>query len=342
MINIISLRQSNHRSPGPNKVLVNATKGLDIIHYPYVINRHWNATKRLWIQWGRDPLHIVSKTRARVIIGPNVGNLPGDISHNSLTNAKYLLAGPWVVKLWLQEGFNQCPIVQWPVGIDTDYFHPAQSDSNSTMVMVYHKRRSMLELFHIQNTLSDMGIKFFTVPYGAYNEEEFRDLLRRVSFVIWHGCSETQGIALQEAMACGVPILVCDATSFSDSRHPRLPYPERLDNFEVTSAPYFSDSCGMKITNLSDLRNSVIQMRDNLKKYQPRSYILANLRLDQQAIALVNLWEDCGLSMKAGLSEKLFSNRRYRPPLSVLLSHKFQNLSRRIKGDSGRKQLYQG
>ncbi len=325
MLNIISIIGNRSLSPGPTKVLLNSMKGLDLIGYPYLVNAHWDATERLWIQTGRDALSILGRTGARVVIGPNTAVIPSDLANRRLEGSLYLLAGPWIVELWKREGFDRCPVVQWPVGIDTEEFRPP-SGGRGDSVMVYHKRRSLEELATIEETLSEIGVRHFTVPYGMYGEEEFRELMARARMVVWHGCSETQGIAMQEAMASGLPLLVCDATSFARSRHPRLPYPERLDGFPVTSAPYFSPACGMKIEDLDDFRPAMEEMLDRLERFSPRAYVLENLDLAGQAEKLVHLWDHWGMSVEEGRRERRLTRRSYRTPLDVWLLRRLRNL----------------
>jgi hypothetical protein len=51
---------------------------------------------------------------------------------------------------------------------------------------------------------------FAEIRYGFYREEEFWDLLGRSRTMIFLCASETQGIAYQQVLSCGVPILAWD------------------------------------------------------------------------------------------------------------------------------------
>ena len=326
LINIISLRQNKHQSPGPNKVFTNTTKGLNLIKYPFVVNKHLNSTKRVWLQWGREPLEVLHKAKSKVVVGPNVGFIPSDLAKYNLRSTLYAVAGPWVKKLWLELGFSQCPIKVWPVGIDTEVFYPSKHNdtidlAKNPRVMVYHKRRSLSELHEIHNLLNTLKINHFTVPYGAYTEKEYLDALHSSSIIIWHGCSETQGIAFQEAMSCNIPIIVCDATSFSQSKHPRLPYSTKLDQFHVTSAPYFSEICGIKINSIGQLKEAILRMLDTITDFNPRTFVQQNLSLTHQAHKLVSLWEYWDLTIDSGLTEQMNSNKPYTTP-HIIYWHK--------------------
>lgn len=142
-------------------------------------------------------------------------------------------------------GFKYPPIKVWATGIDTEEFFP----SNNTIkeyVLVYHKMRSKKEFNQIIKILQNLKIKYYIIEYRKYKESDYKDVLKKSKFVIWHGRHESQGIALQEAMACDVPILVCDVTSVFQEVN-GYNWPENLREFEVTSAPYFDDRCGKKL-----------------------------------------------------------------------------------------------
>jgi hypothetical protein len=83
----------------------------------------------------------------------------------------------------------------------------------------------------------------------------------------------------------------------------------------VTAAPYFDDSCGIKITSLGDFRKAVGHMMDRLNQFAPREYVLKNLSLEAQARAFVGLWQHWGLNLADGLSESATGERKWRAPL---------------------------
>ena len=97
MLNIISPLTLSKIITGPMKVLSNTIKGLDLIEYPYVINKCLNSTKRVWIQNGRVALPFLYKTKAKVVIGPNTAVLPSDLSAYSYTQALYLHPRPALI-----------------------------------------------------------------------------------------------------------------------------------------------------------------------------------------------------------------------------------------------------
>lgn len=317
MINIISTCANSDRITGPQKVFSNLIKGLDNIGYPYVINRDLNATKRLWIHDDIIALRYMHRSKACKVVGPNLYVMPSDIQAGIRFNgATYLHPSPWAVRVWQCAGFESCPLAAWPVGIDTDEFKPSSLSVARSQILVYHKERDPEELKFILNTLQDMKMQYSCVTYGYYNEPEYQELLAKASFIIWHGTHDSQGIALQEAMACDVPILVCDVSSLSQAYGSGYQFDSSFFDIQVTSAPYFDEMCGVKITDLSRLKESIEFIFDKLEHFAPRQYILENLSLEAQAETFVRIWERWGLSFDSGKSESINSSKAWQFPLA--------------------------
>ena len=316
MINIISTQATKKITDGSQKVFANLVKGLDKIGYPYVINRALNATNRLWIHDDVTALRYMHRSKAYKVLGPNLFVMPKDIPREiDLNGVQYLQPCEWVRRMWEHVGFDACAIRIWPVGIDTDIFRPSDIKPSDKRIMVYHKRRDTRDLQTILDALYKLGLPYRLVLCGQYDEEEYLDLLAETSFQIHLGCSESQGIAMLEAMACDIPILVCDVMRISQAKT-GYNFDTSLDRLPVTSAPYFDDTCGVKITDLSEVKNAIELMLDNLNGFSPRNYILRNLSLERQAQAFVSLWEHWGLTFEQGLTEIVRKNRAWSIPLS--------------------------
>jgi len=329
MINIISKQANKSGTPGPRKVFLNLVKGLEKIGYPFVVNKDLNATKRLYIHDDIEALYYLSKTKSKCVVGPNLYVLPNEINQSiQLERTLYLHPCNWAKKLWEFVGFKTCPLRAWPVGIDTDAFVPKKPKSTNGKIMVYHKEREPKELRIILDCLDSMNLKYNLIKYGQYQESDYKKILQNTSFIIWHGRHESQGIALQEALSCDVPILVCDVKRLSQQYGRN--WNKELDAVQVTSAPYFDETCGKKITELSGLRNSVEYMFDNLSGFRPREYILKNLSLEKQAKELVHLWGYWGLSYGQGLKESANNMREWKIPLSDRLLKNVHNAPGRV------------
>ncbi len=289
-----------HHISGPTKVVANLIKGLDKIGCDYVLNSSRPRQPYVFIPNGRANILKVLQTRTsqKIAIGPNLfifpQEIPGYLKWLVTKSDLYIQPSLWAANVWQLLGFNFLPIETWPVGIDTEIFSPATKKTNRK-VLLYHKERSKQELAEIEKVLSEMNLDYQTIFYGQYREADYLRLLKQASFILWHGQHESQGIALQEALSSNIPALVCDATSFYQMENfPYYPFAEILKKIEVTSAPYFDNRCGMKITDIAALPAALEQMMDVLGDLSPREYVLENLDLERQAQRLLNLMEVSG------------------------------------------------
>jgi hypothetical protein len=325
MINIISTRASQTQISGPYKVFTNLVKGLDKIGYPYVVNRKVNASQRLWIHDDPIALRYINSNDIYKVVGPNLCDTPNRLPKFNHARTMIILPSKWYVDLWRELGFTYNPLISWPVGIDTDEYFPSAKAKRDKKVLVYHKRRKLAELNQIIDVLFELHLPFRLIYYGGYTEEDYKELLRETSFIIWHDGSETQGIAMQEAMACDIPILVCDITKLSDSIDGN--FPENGMDFPATACPYFDQTCGLRINDLSQLKESLQFMLDCMNNFNPRNFIIDNLSLEGQATSFIRLWEYWGLSTEAGFNEMPKTIKDYRPPVA----HKINTMRSKLK-----------
>lgn len=316
MINIISSFGDRPSERGPGKVFANLIKGLEKIGYPYVVNMNLDATKRLWIHDSVSALYGMQRSSACKVAGPNLFLLPTHIPRGiSLKGSLYLQPSDWAKRVWEAAGFTACPIRIWPVGIDAELFRPSTHKPTNRRVLIYHKQRDAIELQQLTERLDDLQVAHTLIMYGKYTEEEYRQALGSASFVLWHGCHESQGVALQEALASDVPVLVWDVTRLSQSSG-GYRFPEAYDSVQVSSAPYFDDSCGVKIHDLRNLPEALDKMQDPGARFAPRDFVTQHLSLEGQARAFVGLWEEWGLSFEAGLREVSSSRSKWRAPIA--------------------------
>lgn len=317
---------------GPGKVFDNLVKGLRLIGYPYVVNKRFDATERLWIHDDTTALRQVRPGAAHVVVGPNLYVMPAEMpSGLRLEDALYLHPCAWTKELWEHAGFRACPIECWPVGVDTDEFRPSHPRDRDLDVLVYHKQRDAAELEEILGTLRRSRLTHSVVVYGQYREEDYKRALSRASFVVWHGRHESQGLAFEEAMASGVPILLCDVTRLSDARE-EYSFAEAFRDWPATAAPYFDETCGVRITDVRDLAGAIREMRQNLHTYAPRDYVEQNLSLAGQATAFIHLWDRWRLTLEEGRHEPLLSDSPYRDPLLTRLRSYAGALRSRARG----------
>lgn len=338
MINIISKSVLSSYTSGPQKVVKNLIKGLDLINYPYIINGDLNSCKRLWIH---DDIKALEKIRnlsqdIKVIVGPNLFVLPRQIPEKiNLENVVYLHPSFWAQSFWSDFGFDKCTLDSWPTGIDTHIYKP--SDKEKEIVLIYFKQREKKELEKVENILKQKNIKYKTIIYGSYKQSDYLKLLEKSKYIIWIGRQESQGIALEEALAMNIPILVWDVKNIGHwhaSKKEMSIFNKQENEYTNTSSAYFFDeTCGVKIKEEKDLEYNIDIMERDWSKFEPRKYILNNLSLEKQAKDFVNLYDKhYNISYEEGLKEeKLNSNKWINARFYYRLFSKLKDFYKKIK-----------
>jgi hypothetical protein len=294
MLNVVSRSLVENRTRGPQKVVRNTLRGLDALGVPYVVNRTLDATDQLWIHDDPAALRAAAKLSpsVKVLAGPNVFTVPAELPKNlPIDQVAWLHPSTWVQQFWQTFGAAHVPSLVWPVGIDTETFCP--STGVKDLVLVYNKMRNSDEVEVVTNALTELGESYQVLTYGDYREDEYRALLARAKLIVWVGRSESQGIALLEALATGTPALVWDITYFGqwEGAGKERFTPEQLAFQSATTAPYFSPTCGERVTAADEVVSTLSHMLSQLDSYAPRAYVTEHLSLTGQATALLSCFE---------------------------------------------------
>jgi len=116
-------------------------------------------------------------------------------------------------------------------------------------------------------------------------------IVRRARSMIYLSRHETQGIAVEQMLASGVPVLAWD----SGGEWQNLQYLLRGVRFgPVTSVPYWDDGCGKKFTDAADFPTRFDEFWRGVQchAFAPREMILKHkLTLEDAAQAYVGLVE---------------------------------------------------
>lgn len=167
----------------------------------------------------------------------------------------------------------------WYAGFDLDEWPDTRAHAKDVDVLVYDKIRwnrdelvpALLE--PILDTLRARGLRVEVVRYGRYDHETYRALLSRSRSMLFLCESETQGLAYQEAMAMGVPILAWDNGFWLDPNRERW----EKDPVPATSVPYFSPECGERFRDLGEFEPALDRFLSRLDTYDPRGYVAREL-----------------------------------------------------------------
>ncbi len=298
-INIISKQANRTRITGPKKVLVNALKGLDKIGVNYVFNQSLHEHKYNWIHDDQQAMIEAGFVGRAVLVGPNTAVLPKDLPlfrKKLPQDSVYIHPSKWSAEVWNFLGYNESKLDFWPVGIDMDEFQVVKRENNSK-ILLYFKQREVALLENVQKIITNLGFEYILIHYGFYKEQEYKQALQECKFGVWIGCSESQGIGLQEALATNLPLIVLDATSIFDTvatdskSYYEYNFPKSLKVIKTTTVPYFDEKCGIVIEDLKDLEKSILFMHDNIEIYKPRKFIEENLSLEKSALWFVSFFE---------------------------------------------------
>ena len=221
----------------------------------------------------------------KIIYGPQFWVIPeppmvGEFKEDLKGRCVFNLLSLWVEN-YCKEIANDfiMPISHFPIAVNTDKFKSVNVEKEYDCI-VYIKRRSNDLVNNTINLLNEKGLNYKIFRYGSYKEEEYRDALNRSKFMITLDAHESQGFGLEEAMSSGVPLLVMDAQSMYDEMDDGLTSTYeylRPKKLVATSVPYWSDECGIKITEQSELSVAIDRMMEEYKSFTPRDYIVRTL-----------------------------------------------------------------
>jgi hypothetical protein len=248
---------------GPRKVIENFHRSLDDCGVKYSVNEEKYA-RNIFLHWGKEWFEKYNslKHKENLLIGPHVWPFGDDLNH--LGEYKSLIfPSKWCVDSCVNN-FPHLRGSYWPVAI----YKPEIVEDPKFDCLVYYKDRPERDLLDVISFLESRGITYTGLQYGNYTPKEFNESLSQVKYCIIIDNTESQGIAIQEMMACNKPLYVWDTKIWTYV--PSYPAP-------ATSVPYWSDECGMKVYNFKKFQENFDEFISNLDDYCPADYIKANL-----------------------------------------------------------------
>jgi hypothetical protein len=259
---------------GCQKVALNTIAGLQKLGIPYSENK---------VEKYNGALHMVKNVRElpkNTVIGVESFVLPEEGLD------MWRLYQNWVTPCeWVTRSYRMSPcaanarIVEWPAAVETDRFNDEGRSPEYDCLVFYKnvtRQTSLEKLALVENELKARKLTYKTLTYGTYQEAELIAATKQARFAIWLAGTESENIALLEVLSSGVPTYVVDETTFKYSHFTMQ---------GATSAPYFSDACGVKYTDTGRLDMFI----DRLKEYRPRDYVLENFTLEKCAFAYYQL-----------------------------------------------------
>jgi hypothetical protein len=100
---------------------------------------------------------------------------------------------------------------------------------------------------------------------------------------------ESQGLAYQECLSCGVPVLAWDQGHWLDPNRFAWGQPD----IPATSVPYFDGRCGERFARPEEFDDklSTFLARIEASTYSPREFVLENLTLKGSAKQFLSFFE---------------------------------------------------
>jgi glycosyltransferase involved in cell wall biosynthesis len=279
---------------GHQLVFRNICAGLDRIGIAYRVNDYARAKHNpgaVACIVGKPCVLAKMEWKNPILFGASVFSHPSDDPRllERLPVKKILVPCGWMKDMW-KPVWDE-PVAVWPVGIDVDRWQPADVVGKRYDVLIYDKLRWDRDYYEkslidpIRRVLRAKGHAFREIRYGFYGchgEEAFRAALAECRTMIFLCEHETQGIAYQQALSSGVPILAWDRGGYW--RDPAY-FPHRVQFGPVSSVPYWDDRCGRTFASIQQFDDAWGRFWDEFQsgRYRPRSYILENLTLEKCA-----------------------------------------------------------
>jgi hypothetical protein len=206
---------------------------------------------------------------------------------------RYLQHSAWANNIYRPYFGDRCAI--WPVGIDTDEWTLSPDNHKDIDLLIYDKIMWNREVAKpplsavISDFASRKNLVVESVVYGSYTQQEYRSLLGRGKGMIFLCEHESQGLAYQECLSSGVPILAWDQGRYLDPNRFAWGQP----NIKATSVPYFDDRCGERFAGSEDLdeKLSIFMGKIDASAYSPRDFIMENLTLKRCAAQFLSFFE---------------------------------------------------
>jgi hypothetical protein len=189
----------------------------------------------------------------------------------------YLCLSDWnkqVYTEFIPESRQIIPFVPIPFGLDIEAKPKGTSELDC---IIYFKARHPALLNACKAFVESKGLRYKVYSYGSYTREEYVDTLRKTHFAIWIGSHESQGFGLQECLATGTPIYLWDVTTMKEEWYSGFSYQQHSERLLATSAPYWSDDCGLKVYSQAEFEMRFDEFHTRLPSYHPADYVSKTL-----------------------------------------------------------------
>lgn len=232
------------------------------------------------------------------IFGPHFSIFPNTQARQisgKYKNSVYIQPSQPSVDTWVKEfNYTNVHVEAFPFPVSM----PEVSKNEKTEVLLYYKSRSQNDLNFIKNKLHSLSVNYHLINYGSYDEKDYQALLDKARFIVWVGCHESQGFALESALAKNIPILVWSVTKRTQQTN--CPSEFYTSGFTpVTTIPYWDTRCGIYFTEENEFDKAYENFIDNLTNYRPRSFVNEVLSVEACSNRFLKLIEKININKPA-------------------------------------------
>jgi len=266
---------------GPHKVVNNLIKSLEQEKIEYAINEE-KYEHNFLVQYDATAHEKHSKIEQdTTIIGPQVWMFDGYgqfLIENQNYYKKIIAPSEWVKNKFITKfRLPEDKLAVWPVGIE-EFSNTREPNYDC---LIYFKRREQSELDAVKKFLVSNGLSYRMVEYGTYGEDGFKQLVNSAKFCFLINGTESQGIAVQEIMSMGVPIIAWDIKEWLDQGEAyRVP---------ATSIPYWDERCGEKFFMADEMEQTFDKFYARINDYNPKDYVKENLSFESSVKTLLDI-----------------------------------------------------
>ena len=254
---------------GPQKVVNNLIKSLQHENIPFAINeeKYENNFVIQYDQLGHEKHSKIEQETC--IIGPQVW-LFEEKGQFLVENQQYyksiIAPSKWVKDKYVNLfSLPNNKVDIWPVGIEI----PDTERNIKYDCLIYFKRRNKSELDNVIDFLNRKKLTYKILSYGSYTHSDLQEIATQCRFCFLINGTESQGIAVQEIMACGTPLFVWDLKMWNDMGEKYI--------VPATSIPYWNNECGKYFYDFLDMEVAFEEFYDKIGEYNPKHFVQEEL-----------------------------------------------------------------
>ena len=294
------LRRGGRESSGMQLVVRNFLTGLSRRGIDYTYNSPWVALgkSKPIISFGLGINGVKGVRRSTPLIAAIGFPYPSELPelHDEYNLQKFLQHSSWVLNLVKgAEIYDPRVFDIWPAGIDTDDWAPAEhAGAKDIDVLIYDKihwdRQSTIDalLNPLRSFLDSKRCSFCEIRYGNYTKVDFKRQLGRAKAMIFVSAHESQGLAYQECLSSGIPVMAWDPGYWLDP----IRYKYKRPVVPATSVPYFDQRCGVTFADIDEFVAKFPPFFDDCSAgaFNPREFVLETLSIEKSTSRMLEIY----------------------------------------------------